>query len=94
MTGYKGAMFMSRHPTWLLLPVAVLILAFFLSPSSPLARSLPSLTKIRSYSSLFSRPSQPAAITKPAQPSSKMPKAPVYFFSHGGVSTSPPPLDP
>lgn len=36
---------------------------------------IPSLTKIKNYSTL---------IFKAAQPSTKMSKAPVYFFSHGG----------
>lgn len=41
---------------------------------------IPSLTKIKNYSTL---------IFKAAQPSTKMSKAPVYFFSHGGVSSTP-----
>ncbi|KAK3311387.1 Extradiol ring-cleavage dioxygenase, class III enzyme, subunit B [Chaetomium strumarium] len=65
-----------RHPTYLLLPTAVFILAFLLNSSSPLALiSLPTLTKInKTYYSLF----------KPAPHSINMPRAPVYFFSHGG----------
>ncbi|KAL2180804.1 Extradiol ring-cleavage dioxygenase, class III enzyme, subunit B [Thermothelomyces heterothallicus CBS 202.75] len=64
----------SRHFTVLLLSTSILILALFLNSASPLARSLPSLTKVKNFSSWF----------KPAQSSANMPKAPVYFFSHGG----------
>ncbi|KAK4155146.1 Extradiol ring-cleavage dioxygenase, class III enzyme, subunit B [Chaetomidium leptoderma] len=63
-----------RYSTLFLLPASIVILALFLGSSSSLARSLPSLTKIKNYSYLF----------KPTQPSPSMPKAPVYFFSHGG----------
>ena len=81
---------MLRHPTWLLLPTAVVILAFLLTSPSPLARSLPSLTtKLKTYSSSYY-----SSLSKPTltHTSPKMPKAPVYFFSHGGVSFTPPQL--
>jgi hypothetical protein len=67
-----------RHPTYLLLPTFVFILAFLLNSSSPLAHRMPSLTKIKNYSTLFN----------PAPQSTNMPRAPVYFFSHGGVRTN------
>ena len=74
-----------RHPTYFILPALVVIVALLLSPSSPLARSLPALTKVKNLSSL----------TKTSHPSPSMPKAPVYFFSHGGVSNTPtPPITP
>ncbi|KAL2269472.1 hypothetical protein VTJ83DRAFT_1656 [Remersonia thermophila] len=68
----------SRHlALFLLLPVSLVILAYLSNASLPLGRSLPSsLAKIRHFStSLLSRNTTTAA---------KMPKAPVYFFSHGG----------
>jgi hypothetical protein len=66
-----------RHPTVLVLPCLVVVLAFILSPWSSSARGLPSLTRIKGFSTLL-KPS--------VSPPSIMPKAPVYFFSHGGAS--------
>lgn len=70
-----------RHPTLLLLllPVAVLIVALLLGSSPPLARNLPALTK-------KVRDCRLSAFFTTLQPQANMPKTPVYFFSHGGVS--------
>ncbi|KAK4133350.1 LigB-domain-containing protein [Trichocladium antarcticum] len=65
-----------RHPTFLVLPALVVIVALLLSPSSPLARSLPGLNKIKNLSNSSKAPHP--------SPNANMPKAPVYFFSHGG----------
>lgn len=72
----------SRHLVlFFLLPASLLILAFFLnSSSSPLGRSLStSLAKLKHYS-------QYSTLIPSTSTTVKMPKAPVYFFSHGGAS--------
>lgn len=70
-----------RHPTFLvLLPALVVIVALLLSPSSQLARSLPGLNKIKNLSNSSKAPHP--------SPNANMPKAPVYFFSHGGASAA------
>ncbi|KAK4102692.1 LigB-domain-containing protein [Parathielavia hyrcaniae] len=72
----RSRSWVSRHLTLFFLSTSVLILAFLFSSSSPLARKLPTLAQIKAYSNLFRPAHQPS--------SSSMPKAPVYFFSHGG----------
>lgn len=69
-----------KHSTWFLLPILILGLALLWNPSSPLARSLPSLAKLSKHSKHLFRSASSQSPT--------MPKAPVYFFSHGGVNTS------
>lgn len=78
---------LARHQTWILLPTCILILASFLTSQPPLARNLPPfLTKIKTYSSSAYSSLLKTHNLNPAQPFPKMPKAPVYFFSHGGAS--------
>ncbi len=86
---------LARHRTWILLPACVLILAFFLtSQPSPARNLLPFLTKIKNYSSSAYSSLFKTHNLNPTQPSPKMPKAPVYFFSHGGASLPTPTTHP
>ncbi|KAK4164191.1 putative ferrous iron binding protein [Cladorrhinum sp. PSN259] len=84
-----------RRPAFFILPTFVIILALLTSSSSPLLpRSIPivisSLTaKFKGYSPLFSKAGLSSTSTSSSpsvvpQQSPIMPRAPVYFFSHGG----------
>ena len=78
---------LARHRTWILLPTCIVILALFLTSQPPLACNLPPfLAKIKNYSSSAYSSLSKTQSLKPTQPSPKMPKAPVYFLSHGGAS--------
>ncbi|KAK3941940.1 putative ferrous iron binding protein [Diplogelasinospora grovesii] len=66
---------------FVLLPIVIAVVAFLQQSSFSFPRSLSSLAR---FKDVFSSRSSSASETQTPHPVSKMAKAPVYFFSHGG----------